>query len=44
MGPGVVALVEYERDPTTGTLFFPQAMSEDRVREIDAFFGGSNNI
>lgn len=34
---GVVALVEYERDPTTGEAGFPRPMSDERVRQIAAF-------
>lgn len=35
---GVVALVEFERDPTTGEVYFPQPMSQARVRQIGAFY------
>lgn len=35
---GVVALVEYERHPTPGEVGFPQPMSDERVRQIAAFY------
>lgn len=34
---GVVALVEYDRDPRTGEIGFPKTMSEQRREEIRRF-------